>query len=142
MRRLFISLAALPLLAFGGTTTVSGSVSHAGSWKGLTGQHKVILFHVTARNKIDTATATMKIPFQNCGGNVTFTTKADLDPPVAIRHAKFHFRAGSNPRVSVTGHFSSATRASGSMTGTFSDPVSGCMGKKTTSWTARKRSSR
>ena len=136
MRRMVIGLVTLLLLALGGVGAASASVSYAGSWKGLTGQDKVIRFHVTARNKIDTATVTMKVPFQNCSGSTTFTSSADFDPPAAITSAKFRLRLGSNPRVSVTGHFRSATRAAGSMTGTFSDPVTGCQGTKTTSWTA------
>jgi len=78
-------------------------------------------------------------PFRNCRGSQTFTTSEDFDPPVVIASAKFDLLLGLNPLFSVTGHFTSATRAAGSMTGSLSAPPGHCHGTKTTSWTAHER---
>jgi hypothetical protein len=136
MRRILIAAVTLLVLVVGGTGAAA-SVSYAGSWQGATGQGKVIKFHVTTGNQIDSASVSMTIVFSNCSGSTTFTTtNPDFDPPFAITNAKFKFTMGSNPKTTVMGSFASATAASGSMTGTFSDPITGCKGTKTTTWTA------
>lgn len=138
-----LAVVTVPLFVLGGTSVASASAPasarYAGSWKGHTGQGKVIKFHVTSRNKINAMTFTIKIPVPSCGSTVTETDHLTFKRPIAIRNARFRIHEpGLNP-VTVTGHFLSATKATGHLTATTSDPVTGCTGTKRTSWIARKR---
>lgn len=130
------------VLAVTGIASASASVptlaSHAGRWKGHTGQGKTIKFHVTRQNKINTISFTIVIQIPSCGEAVGVTDQISVRPPAAISNARFRIHKPGPDPATVTGHFLSATRAAGNLVARVKDPVSGCSGSKRTSWTAHR----
>ena len=119
-------VAAMAEPAVGGT--------YSGYWKGTTGQSKVIKFHVTPKDTIDTMSATIHIP-TDCG-SVDLTLKHTFKPPLAIgSNGAFTYAAGE---TTWKGTFTGSKTSKGKLTSSYEDPVYGCSGTKTVTWSAKR----